>query len=104
MYARNNNNPNQYLVQKIMTASPNQLVAYIYDAGATACSQKDADKARRAVQMLVNGLNFEVKEVSITFFRVYQYLNHLINRNRFNEAKALFQDLKQTWAKAFNVQ
>jgi len=65
MYTRSNNNsPNQYLLQKIMTASPNQLVAYIYDAGATACMQKDADKARRAVQLLVNGLNFDVKEVS----------------------------------------
>ncbi len=104
MYTRNNNKPNQYLVQKIMTASPDQLVAYIYDTGVTACSQKDADKARRAVQLLVNGLNFDVKDVPITFYRVYQYLNHLINRNRFNEARAIFQDLKQTWAKAFNVQ
>ncbi len=94
---------NPYLLQKIMSASPEELIAYIYDVGSTACAQKDPVKARMAVTNLIKALNFEYKEVAETFFSVYRYLNHLINEKRFTEAKAIFDDLKNTWAKAFHL-
>ncbi len=95
------NNP--YLVQKIMSASPEELIAYIYDYGVTACAQKDPVKARTAINNLIQALNFDYKEVAETFLDVYRYLGHLINQKRFDEAKKILSDLKNTWAKAFNL-
>jgi len=100
---RQNKNMNPYLVQKVMSASPEQLIAYIYDVGVTSCAQKDADKARRAMQVLFQSLNYDVEEISSTFYNVYRYINHLVNRRKFDEAKELLVDLKQTWSKAHNL-
>ncbi len=96
-------NMNPYLVQKIMSASKEELIAYIYDYGATACAQNDAVKARKAINNLIKALNFDYKETAETFLNVYRYLNHLINEKRFAEARAIFSELKNTWAKAFNL-
>ncbi|NOX88672.1 MAG: flagellar protein FliS [Calditrichaeota bacterium] len=96
-------NANPYLVQKIMSASREELVAYIYEFGATACAQKDPVKARTAVNNLIQSLNFDYKETAETFLSVYRYLGNLINQKRFDEAKAIFTDLKRTWVKAFNL-
>ncbi len=100
---RQNKNMNPYLVQKVMTASPEQLISYTYEVGVTSCAQKDADKARRALQVLFQSLNYDVKEISTTFYNVYRYINHLVNRRKFDEAKSMFMDLKQTWSKAHNL-
>ena len=37
---------NPYLTQKITSANPNQLIAYVYDAGVSACLKKDREKGR----------------------------------------------------------
>ncbi len=97
---------NPYLTQKILTASPEQLIAYVYDAGAVACKQKDSVRARNAVRSLINSLNFdaqEAKKVSTTFFNVYSHLNHLINNHQFTQAGRIFTELKDTWSRAFGV-
>jgi flagellin-specific chaperone FliS len=86
-----------------MTASPEQLIAYVYEVGAASCAQKDADRARRALQVLSQSLNYDIKDVSPVFYDVYRYINHLVNRRKFDEAKKAFDDLKQTWAKAYNL-
>ena len=35
---------NPYLEQKVMTASPEQLIAYVYEVGSASCARKDADR------------------------------------------------------------
>ena len=87
---------NPYLEQKVMTASPEQLIAYVYEVGSASCAQKDADRARKALQVLSQSLNFDVAETSPVFYNVYRYINHLVNRRRFDEAKKAFDDLRQT--------
>jgi flagellin-specific chaperone FliS len=96
-------NTNPYLVQKVMSASPEQLIAYVYEAGATACAKEDRFTASKAVSTLIQALNFEYKETAVTFFNVYRYLNRLISKGKFEEAKTIFADLKQSWAKAYKV-
>ncbi len=75
MLANHNMNPesqpNPYLVQKIMTASPEELISYIYEAGIKACAQKDYRRSLEAVQQLINALNFEAGEISSNFYKVY---------------------------------
>ncbi len=97
--------PNPYLVQKIMTASPDELISYIYEAGIKACFQKDHSRAMEAVQQLINALNFDAEagEVSATFYRVYSgVLNHL-HKREFDPAREILMDLRKTWSKAMNL-
>jgi len=92
-----------YLVQKIMSASPQQLISYVYDAGIKACAKEDRTAAFKAMQVLINGLNFDHKEVSVTFYNVYRYINHCISKGNFIEAKSYLEDIKATWVKAMKV-
>lgn len=103
MNRRNFGNMNPYLVQKIMSARPEQLISYIYDAAISACGKKDRVKANRAVQELINALNFDYKEMAVTFFNVYRYINNLISKGKFEEAREMLLEIKQTWSKATKV-
>lgn len=49
----------QYQQQAILSASPEQLVAKIYDLGIAACLRQDVPKVRAVLVELLAGLNFE---------------------------------------------
>jgi flagellin-specific chaperone FliS len=100
-YKENQLNP--YVVQKITSASPEQLISYIYDAAITACAKKNHSKAIQAVQALINALNFDYKDVSLSFFNVYRYINLLIQKSKFEEAKEMLTDIKKTWSIAMKT-
>jgi flagellin-specific chaperone FliS len=92
-----------YLVQKIMSARPEQLISYVYDAGIKACSLKDSAKAIRAIQVLIKALNYEAKEVAVNFYNIYRYINYSISQGNFAEAKRNLEELKSTWTQAMKV-
>lgn len=98
-----NTQKNPYLVQKIMSASPNQLISYVYDAAIKACAIGDRSEANRAMQVLIKSLNYDHKEVAVTFYNVYRYINHTISKGNFAEAKKYLEDIKSTWVKAMKV-
>jgi len=95
--------PNPYLVQKIMTASPEELISYIYEAGIRACVQEDYSRALEAIQELINALNFEGGEVSTTFYQVYSGIQDHLYKRDFETAKEILIDLRKTWTKAMNI-
>jgi len=95
---------NPYLVQKILTASPEQLIVYIYDAAIIACSREDRMKASQAVQALINSLNFDSdRNVATKFFQLYRYILNQINSNNFNEARSMLDELRKTWSEAMRI-
>ncbi len=98
-----NTQKNPYLVQKVMSASPDQLISYVYDAGIKACAMENRSDGLRAVQVLINALDFDKQEISVTFYNVYRYINYSISQGNFVEAKKNLEDLKSTWAKAMKV-
>ena len=95
---------NPYLVQKVLTASPEQLIVYIYDAAIVACGRENKVKASQAVQALINSLNFDSdKSIAVKFFQLYDYILDRINTKNFNEAKALLGELREAWSEAMQV-
>ncbi len=95
---------NPYLVQKVLTASPEQLIVYIYDAAIVACGRENKVKASQAVQALINSLNFDSdKSIAVKFFQLYHYILDRINTKNFNEAKALLGELREAWSEAMQV-
>lgn len=95
--------PNPYLVQKIMTASPEELVSYIYEAAIKGCAMKDNRRTLEAVQELINSLNFEAGEVSSNFYQVYSGIMTLIHNDEFDQAQEILIDLRRTWKQAMNL-
>jgi len=96
-------NLNPYLQQKILTASPEQLVAYTYDIAITACAQANAIKATEAIHVLVKSLRLDHKEIAGTFYRIYNIILSKIHRKQYEEARQLLLELRTTWAQAMRV-
>ncbi len=92
-----------YLSQKILTASPEQLISYIFDVGIASCARKDREKACKAVQELIHALNFDYREMATNFFQMYRYILNTIQKGNFDEAYELLNDLKKTWTSAMKV-
>lgn len=94
---------NPYLVQKVMTAGPEQLIAYVYDAGISACARQDKVKGLEAVQELINALNFDDRTTAGNFFRMYSFILELIRGGRYTQAKGILSELRQAWTTAFKL-
>ena len=95
--------PDPYLQQKIHTASPEQLITYLLDMAISACNQEDKFKANRVVSELIISLDPQYPEVVTPFYHVYQHINYLIRGRRFENARVLLVDLKETWNSAFKI-
>jgi len=96
----NNTNMNPYLKQKIMSASPEQLVCYIYDASIIACKKKDSVKAGQAIRELINALNFDYKDMALPLFDLYKYCLNNVNSKKFEEAQEILEGLREAWYEA----
>ena len=91
-----------YLQQKVMSASPAQLVSYIYDIGISACINNDKIKLNKVLSHLKETLDYSpnTREVSNTFLSVYEHISFLVRNNRFDEAKNNFLQIKTVWKEA----
>ena len=92
-----------YLTQKIFSASPEQLVSYMYDAIIAACHGKDQERALRGLMELVSALNFDYKDISVPLYQLYQYCLDQVRKRKFDEVKGLIGGLKAAWTAAMNV-
>ncbi len=92
-----------YLKQKIFSASPEQLVSYMYDAIIAACHRKDQERTLQGLVGLVNALNFDYKDVAVPLYQLYQYCLEQVRKRKFDEVEVLIGGLKSAWAEAMNV-
>ncbi len=88
---------NQYLTQRVMSATPNELISYIYDLAIAGCGNQDGFKAGKAVRELMKSLDFEYNEIALTFYNVYRYVNNNIINGNYSHAREVLVDLKTTW-------
>lgn len=101
---KNLNQQNPYLYQKIVSASPEELIVYIYEAAIKACNQEDQRRALEAIQELINALNFDAKEVASNFYFIYKHVTHLVNEKKFTDARDMLDELRSTWMQAMKLQ
>ncbi len=92
-----------YLKQKIFSASPEQLVSYMYDAIIAACHRKDQERTLQGLLGLVNALNFNYKDIAVPLFQLYQYCLERARKRKFDEVEGLIGGLKSAWVEAMNV-
>ncbi|SVC07790.1 uncharacterized protein METZ01_LOCUS260644 [marine metagenome] len=101
------NAPDHYLEQKILSASPEQLIAYVYDAAIAGCIKRDIAKASSALGLLIQSLNFdeekEMQEMSTKFYKTYNYLLDLLRKKKFDEVLTYLKEIRATWVEAMKV-
>ena len=100
-------NGNQYLEQKILSASPEQLISYVYDAAISGCIQRDMEKTTSALNVLMTSLNFgekeEQKDLASVFYKTYSYLFDQLRQRKFDDVHQQLKEIKESWSKAMNV-
>ena len=100
-------NGKHYLEQKILSASPEQLISYVFDAAIAGCIRRDIDKTASALQVLTNSLNFgkkeEQKDLASRFYNTYKYLFELLRERKFDDVQKHLKEIKDSWTKAMNV-
>jgi flagellin-specific chaperone FliS len=78
---------------------PEELVLVVYEQGIRACRERNARKARRAVQLLINALDFDF-EVAGNLLTLYDWVYRLLREGRYDEAATALEDMRGTWAAA----
>jgi len=103
--ARNLNNVNQYLVKEILDATPEKLLFKVYDFAIAQVQRHNLEKANKAIQELINALNFEsneTKEISIGLLKLYKFCQDQMRLKEYDLVHRILSELKESWVNAFN--
>ncbi len=99
----NGQGKNPYLKQKVLSASPEQLISYVYDQILIACQRKDPEKTLRGLMGLIQSLNFDYKDVAVPMYQLYQYCLEKARKREYTEVEVLIGGLKAAWVEAMKV-
>ncbi len=88
----------QYQRQDVLSASPAQLVAKLYDIGILACNTEDRFKLRKVLIELIASLNFaEGGEIAIRLSQIYEYCMRESVAGDLSIIGEMLSDLRDTW-------
>lgn len=93
----------QYQKNAILNASPEELILKLYDLIIVSIKKEDYRKANLALSELISSLNFDYKEVSLGFFRLYRYCQDCLYKQKPEEPLRIIRELRDSWAQAFSL-
>jgi len=99
----NTSNKDPYLKQKILSASPEQLISYIYDAILIACRNADQERVLRGISSLIDALNFKHEGIAVPMFQMYLYCQEQARQKNFEQVESIITEFKSVWSEAMNV-
>jgi len=92
-----------YKKNEIMGLTPVQMILKLYDYVIVNCRKHDANKVNAGLTQLIASLNFDYKEVSLGFFRLYSYCQNESRKGNFEEVENVIGELRSAWAQAFKL-
>jgi flagellin-specific chaperone FliS len=93
-----------YLTNEIMGLSSTEIILKIYDFAIINLKKREQQKAMRAITELIVSLNFDYKDFSIGLYKLYQYCRDQIIHGNFDNALVILEGLRDSWAKAFDLE
>jgi hypothetical protein len=93
-----------YIEQEVYSWSKEKLILKMYDLFIVSCKRRDVQKMSRVLIELMGALNFEYEDTSTRLYRLYEYCQRLIFQKNFDEALYIIRELRDAWAKAFNLE
>jgi flagellin-specific chaperone FliS len=100
---RNQNSINPYQRSRVMTASPEQLILYVYDAAVNALQRQDRIRSLEAVNLLVSSLRYEHRDLAMSFYRSYDSVQRQIMRGNYGLAQTILREMRETWREAMEL-
>ncbi|MDP2300975.1 MAG: flagellar protein FliS [Ignavibacteria bacterium] len=98
-----NQRANQYVINEILSASPEQLIMKVFSFAIVNCQKKNMIKTNEALQVLIDALDFDnpaAKEICIGFYRIYRYCQEQMRKKNYDIVLKTLTDLKETWETA----
>ena len=95
---------NAYLAKDILDASPQKLLLKVYDFAITSCRKNDLEKTNKALNELINSLNFEnseTKEFSLGLMSLYQFCQDQMRKGENEIVENILIELRASWADIF---
>ncbi|MDH3251260.1 MAG: flagellar protein FliS [Ignavibacteria bacterium] len=92
-----------YQKEQIQNLTPVEVIHKLYDVVILGCKKNDLRLAQRALNELVAGLNFEAGPLAVDLYYLYDYCKRCIRRGEVDEAVSIVQELRSTWAQAFEI-
>jgi flagellin-specific chaperone FliS len=92
-----------YRNEQLLNLTPVQVIEKLYSIAIQACKKNDKQLAKKAINELIAGLNFEHGDIAVGLYRLYEYCKHCIRKGNANEAVVVLDELRATWVKAFNL-
>ena len=87
-----------YQRQDVLSASPTQLVAKLYDLGILACNTSDRFKLRKVLIELIASLNFEEGgEIAVRLSQIYEFCMRESVAGDLNVIGEMLSELRETW-------
>lgn len=94
---------NGYKKNEIRGLSPVALILKLYDYVIVNCKRRDPANVNAGITQLIAALNFDYKEVSLGFFRLYHYCQDQARKGNFEEVEKVIGELRTAWAQAFKL-
>jgi flagellin-specific chaperone FliS len=94
------NKINPYLVNEILTASPERLLIKAFDFAIVHSEKKEMLKTNNAIQELIGMLRFDdenFKELSINLLRLYHFCQDQTRKNNFSIVTKILTELRESW-------
>ena len=87
-----------YQRQDVLSASPTQLVAKLYDLGILACNTHDRFKLRKVLIELIASLNFaEGGDIAIRLSQIYEFCMRESVSGDLKVIGEMLSELRETW-------
>lgn len=93
-----------YIEQEVLSWSKEKIILKMYDLFIVSNKRKDVNKMSRVLIELMGSLNFEYEETATRLYRLYEYCQRCIFQRKFDEAYYIIQELRDAWAKAFDLE
>jgi len=88
----------QYQQQAIASASPEQLIAKLYDLAVGACHSGDREKLRSVLKELISSLNFDQGgDIAQGLYNIYEYCLRESLRGDLEFISELMDELRSVW-------
>lgn len=93
-----------YIEQEVMSWSKEKIILKMYDLFIVSCKRKDVSKMGKVLIELMGALNFDYGDMSTRLYRLYEYCQRCIFQKKFDEALHIIKELRDTWAKTFELE
>jgi len=90
-----------YAVAQTQGMSRQQMLLQLYDFAIAGCVARDVRKASAAIVELIAALNFDYEEIATGLYRLYEYALREVKAHRFEPARKILAELRDTWQEAF---